>query len=127
MSATGLKITNFHMLPAFPKAEYAEYPKWIHMTGYKSEIVQTAEDEAILRARAPVETQHSELVKKLAEMPPANFHAAPQPADRSPVLAGPNDERELLLKIAEEKDIKVDRRWKLERLRNTIAKATEHL
>ena len=101
MSAPGLKITNFHMLPEFPKADYAEYPKWIHMTGFKSEIVETAEEEAILRARiadtAP--TQHAELMNKITEPP---------------------DEKALWIEIADKNGIKIDKRWGLEKIKAAI-------
>ena len=36
------------------------------------------------------------------------------------ILAGPNDERAILLQISKEKNIKVDARWKTDRIRATI-------
>ena len=50
-----MKITNFHYPDAtFPKGDFVEYPKWVHMSGYPSAIAKTAEEEASLLARAPV-------------------------------------------------------------------------
>lgn len=119
MSAPGLKITNFHYSKVtFPQGEFQEYPKWIHMAGYKSVIVDTKEEEEILRARplvvdkvtAPVVT---EVVKALSEMPPANFHPSPQP----------HDERMALIKSAEGHKVKIDRRWSTLRIRQELETA----
>jgi hypothetical protein len=57
---------------------------------------------------------------KVPEKPPA---PAPEPMPVPPapepvaVLAGPNDEREVLIKLATERGIKIDKRWKTDRIR----------
>ncbi len=54
MNALGLKVTNFHYPDmTFNKVGFVEYPKWIHMSGYPSEIAPDAETEARLLARTP--------------------------------------------------------------------------
>lgn len=119
MSATGLKITNFHYSNAtFEKASYQEYPKWIHMPGYKSVIVETSAEEEVLRARPPIVDKVTapvvtEIVKTLSQMPPENFHATPQP----------HDERQALFQVAKENDIKIDKRWSTLRIRQELEKA----
>ena len=89
MSATGLKITNFHYSnTTFPQNEFAEFPKWIHMPGYKSVIVQTKEEENVLRARPPIVDKVTApvIAEVIAKMPPENFHASPQPLDERNAL-----------------------------------------
>jgi len=117
-----MKITNFHYSNAsFAPYEFAEFPKWIHMPGYPSQLVETAQEEEVLRARPPV----AEPAKPLADIKPAApVSAVPAPTK---VLTGKNDEREILLQIAKEKSIKVDARWKTERLRATIERETANL
>jgi len=52
MKAIGMKITNFHYSnTAFDKGEYVEYPKWVHIEGQPSVIVESAEAEAKLLAQ----------------------------------------------------------------------------
>ncbi len=111
MSAPGLKITNFyysHM--TFPQGPGTEYPKWIHMSGYPSEIAPDAEAEACLLGR-PSKT--GDVAIKLE---PAKADAIAQPMAET-------DERAALIQVAKEKNIKIDGRWSIERLRETIEKA----
>ncbi len=106
-----MKITNFHYANAtFEKpAEFVEYPKWIHMSGYPSEIVQDREGEDRLLARASVS---------------GDIAVTLEPAVSVAVAAAPGDDgRAALLQIAKEKNIKVDARWKTDRIRETIEKA----
>ena len=125
MSAPGMKITNFHYshmkMPDGPGG-YVEYPKWIHMPGYPSQIVETAQEEEILRARPEINAP----VAAPAAAPKAETPAVAVPAPTK-ILSGVNDEREILLQIAKEKNIKVDARWKTDRLRATIERETAHL
>ncbi len=45
-------ITNFHYPTLrFPKTEFVEYPKWINMPGYESEMAYDADGEALLLSR----------------------------------------------------------------------------
>ncbi len=119
MSAPGLKITNFHYSnTTFSPNVYQEYPKWIHMAGYKSVMVDTKEEEDVLRARPPIVDKVTapvvtEIVKTLSQMPPENFHASPQP----------HDERQALFQVAKENDLKIDRRWSTQRIRQELEKA----
>ena len=123
LSAPGLKITNFHYahmkLPDGPSS-FVEFPKWVHMPGYPSQLIQTAEEEAVLRARPEIK---SEDVKKLPDAPVSAPAVAAAPV--TTVLTGANDEREILLQIAKEKNIKVDARWKTDRIRATIERETK--
>lgn len=120
MSAPGLKITNFHYSNmVMPEVEHSEYPKWVHMTGYPDQLAVDAEQEAELLRRPPKEKP----VEKLADVKPEPV-SAPEPKQ---TLTGPNDEREILLQIAEEKNIRVDKRWGIGRLRATIERETSHL
>ena len=114
MSAPGLKITNFHYTHTSfpPQTEYVEWPKWVHMEGFKSVIAQNAEEEAALRARQPGD------VVKAVDPQPVIIEAPAR------TLSGPNDEREILFQIAAEKNIKVDKRWKTDRIRTTIERET---
>ncbi len=124
MSAPGLKITNFHYSHmAFNNGPFVEYPKWIHMSGYPSIIAADAGAEALLLSRPP----KSGDVK--VELQSAAAEAIAQPIVEPPkhILAGVNDEREILFQIAAEKNIKVDKRWKLDRLRATIERETKDL
>ena len=101
MSAPGLKITNFHYSKVtFPEYKYQEYPKWIHMTGYPSVIAQTAQEEADLRARTPIQTQHAELIEALPK---------PEPDDKT-----------LWIEIADKNGIKIDKRWGLEKIKAAV-------
>lgn len=121
MSAPGLKITNFHYSnTAFtPPAEFVEFPKWVHMAGYPSVIAQDAAEEAVLRAR-PIP---SDPVNALLQTPPETFHAGPPVPPPTTMLQGSNDAREMLWKIAAEKGIKIDKRWKLPRLTAEMERA----
>ncbi len=106
-----MKITNFHYANiTIPKLEGDfEFPKWIHMSGYPSEIVQDREGEERLLARSAV---------------PGDVAVMLEPAVSVAVAAEPGqDERAALLQIAKEKNIKVDARWKTDRIRETIEKA----
>ena len=120
MSAPGLKITNFHYSHmTVPTYTVHEYPKWIHMSGYASIIARDAEHEAELLARPPVSGDVS------IPLQGAQADAIAAPIVEPPaILAGPNDERDLLIKIAEEKGIAIDKRWKTERIRATLDKAS---
>ena len=105
MSAPGLKITNFHYSHmTVPTYTVHEYPKWVHMSGYPSVIAKDAEEEAALLARTPVSGDVS------IPLQGAQADAIAAPIVEPPaILAGPNDEREILLKIAEEKGIEIGR------------------
>lgn len=120
MKAIGMKITNFHYADTtFPSVGFVEYPKWIHMSGYPSEIVPDAEGEARLLARP------SKAGDVTVALEPAKAEAIAQPVIEPPkqVLAGANDERAMLIQMAGEKNIKIDARWKTDRIRDTIEKA----
>lgn len=117
-----MKMTNFHYQngPVFKPTEYQEFPKWIHMPGYPSQMVQTSAEEDILRARPSIEGAEKPL--KPLPVPPEIVKETPKK-----VLTGENDEYQLLVQIATEKNIKIDKRWNLKRLRDTIERATADL
>ncbi len=123
MSAHGLKITNFHYSHmTFPQGPGTEYPKWIHMSGYASTIADGPEDEAMLLARP---ARQGDVTIQLQGV---QADAIAQPiVEPTAILAGPNNEREILLQIAAEKNIKVDARWKTERIRATVERETKDL
>lgn len=87
-----------------------EYPKYVHFPdGRPSVIVENAEDEE--RARAG-----DVIVPKPVE-PPAPDAPIPQ-------LVGQNDEETMLRKIAAEKGIRIDGRWKLPKIRKAVEAAS---
>lgn len=52
---------------------------------------------------------------------------APAPVVETPIivaLAGVQDEREVLIKLAEEKGLKIDKRWKNDRIRAMLEHST---
>lgn len=120
MGFPGMKITNFHYSngPAFKDNGYQEFPKWIHMPGYPSQMVRTKAEEEVLRARP---AKDGTPLRPL----PVPQEIVVQPATQ--VLTGENDEYELLTQIAAEKDIKIDKRWNLNRLRAHIERETANL
>ncbi len=114
-----MKITNFHYANAtFEKpSEFVEYPKWIHMSGYPSEIVQDREGEERLLARSAVPGDVA------VALEPAKADATVQSVVEPEIFINRDREREVLLELARDKNIKVDARWKTDRIRETIEKA----
>jgi hypothetical protein len=114
VSAPGLKITNFHYsnvkLPDGP-ATFQEYPKWVYMEGYPAEIAASAEHEAALLARGTKDAL------------PAAPEPVATPAAPTVTLAPDNDEKSVLLALAKERGIKVDARWKVEKIRAAMTAA----
>lgn len=112
MSAHGLKITNFHYSGmTMPTSNPTQYPKWVYREPMGQGILaRDAEEEA--RILAAVE-------------PPKPAEAAPVVAAPAPAvtLTGENDEREILLKLAGERNIKVDKRWNTDRIRAALDQA----
>lgn len=120
MLVQGMKITNFHYTnTVFQPNEYQEYPKWIHMEGYPSVIARDAAEEARLLARKPFDPKDPP--QEQAQEPASNESAPTM------VLTGRNDEKEILLQIAQERNIRVDKRWNMTRLRATIERETKDL
>lgn len=120
MSAHGLKITNFHYTNTVMSSfEPTVYPKWVYPEpmSKKGQLVNDeAEEAAYLKA-----------LENKEELPkPIPAPAAPVVAPTI-VLGGQNDEREILMTIAKEKNIKVDARWKTDRIRATIERETKDL
>ena len=108
MAHPGLKmVTNLlhPMMLVEPQQNLTEFPKWVHMDGFKSEIVQTAEEEVTLRARTPVITQHAELVNAIT--PPVS----------APVV---DDEKAILIEIAQKNNIKIDKRWGIAKIQAAL-------
>ncbi len=106
-----------------PQSHPTEYPKWVRMSGYPEEIAQDAEHEARLLAREP---RSGDVMVALVGVQ-SNADAASFVESPTKILSGPNDEREILLQIAREKNIKVDARWKTDRIRATIERETKDL
>ena len=120
MSAHGLKITNFHYTNTVMSSfEPTVYPKWVYPEpmSKKGQLVNDeAEEAAYFKA-----LENKEELPKEVIIPPLSV------AEASVVLAGQNDEREILMTIAKEKNIKVDARWKTDRIRATIERETKDL
>ena len=120
MSAHGLKITNFHYTnTVLEKFEPTVYPKWVYPKpmSKKGQLVNDeAEEAAYLKA---LETK--------SPLPDAVPVLKPSDVAPTNILTGANDEKQMLLQIAKEKNIKVDARWKTDRLRATIERETAHL
>lgn len=120
MSAHGLKITNFHYTnTVVQNFDVPEYPKWVYPSpmSKSGQLVNDAEEEAAYYAAL-------EKKENLPDPKPVVEAVKPEPTI---VLGGANDERELLFQIAKEKNIKVDARWRTERLRATIERETAHM
>lgn len=116
-----MKITNFHYSNMkMPDPSPSEYPKWVYMDGYPGILAEDAAQEAELLARP---------VKSKTDKPIIIQPKEPEKPTEKPtqVLTGANDERELLMQIAKENNIKVDARWKTDRIRATIERETSHL
>lgn len=93
-----------------PGEIHTEFPKYVHFPdGRPSVIVKDADEEAVARAGGSINT----------DTPTLPVHPAP-----IPTLVGENDEKAMLLKIAEEKGIKVDGRWKIAKIRKAVEQAT---
>ena len=110
MNAPGLVITNFHYGHMhMPEGNPSEYPKLIYeapMSKNYRVVNSAAEEEAFLAGTvAPAVVA---------------IEAAPAP---TVVLSGDNDERTILLALAKEKGVKVDARWKTDKIRAAMAQA----
>jgi hypothetical protein len=93
-----------------PNEPHTEYPKFVHFADKRpSVIVNDAEEEAAALAGDSV-TQK----------------AAPAPQIQAPInsLVGQNDEETMLRKIAAEKGIHLDGRWKLAKIRKVVEAAS---
>lgn len=106
MQLTYMNPPTGYVAPESPA--YQEYPKWLHFPDSPSVLVNDAEEESAVMAGAPA----PEPVKEFTPVAPV------------PTLVGANDERAMLLKIAEEKGIRVDGRWKTDKLRKAVNAAT---
>lgn len=124
MNAPGLKITNFHystMKMPEPDLSMRDYPKWVRVKGYPDAVAKDAAEEAELLARPVREVSEAAKPVAVPKEPlvnPAKAGAAQMPPPRT--LAGPNEERDILIQIAQEKGIKIDKRWKIERIRHAL-------
>lgn len=97
------------------KEVHTVYPKYVHFPdGSPSVIVQDAAEEKAVLAGGKVSIP--------APPKPRVIKAAPVVT-----LVGVNDEKEMLLKIASEKKITVDRRWGLKKLRVFVETAFNSL
>lgn len=103
-----------------------EYPKFLHFADKPSVIVHSKEEECHVLGLpydapedyAPLLTPESvnalaNVVPSIPELPPI------------PTLTGENNEREMLLKIAEQRGFNVDRRWKTEKIRRAVEVQSE--
>lgn len=113
-----MKITNFHYSNMkMPDPSPSEYPKWVYMDGYPGVLADDAAQEAELLARSVKAKTDKPIIIPQAKAP----EVTPDPPKN--ILSGPNDEKEMLLKIAKEKGVAVDGRWKIDRIRATLEKA----
>lgn len=90
---------------------HTEYPKYVHFADKRPSVIVYDRDEEIAVLKGDKVEAHV----------PAAPASAPAPV---PVLVGANDEKAMLLKIAAEKGIKIDGRWKLPKLRKAVEAAT---
>lgn len=89
----------------------AEFPKFVHFSdGRKSVIAEDAEQEAAILAGNAV-----------PELKPTGPLAPPAPIV---TLVGENDELTMLRKIAADKGIHLDGRWKLNKIRAAVEAAS---
>lgn len=120
MSAHGLKITNFHytntVLQTFPATDY---PKWVYPgpMSKTGQLVNSAEEEAAYYAAL----ENKEELPKPKELPPL----ATDDSKPTIILTGGQDEREILLQVAKEKNIKIDARWSNSRIQATLERETK--
>lgn len=114
MSAPGMKITNFHyshMKLPDSDPNPSEYPKWVYdkPMSKNGRMVANAEEEAAFLAGLAGEALMPEEV------------VPPTPA--VVLTGGEMDEKAILLALAKEKGIKVDARWKVEKIRAAMEQA----
>lgn len=87
-----------------------EYPKYVHFPdGRTSVIVKDADEEAAAR--------QGEVITPKPDAPAS----PPAPIVN---LVGQNDEESMLRKIAAEKNIRIDGRWKLPKIRKAVEAAS---
>jgi len=87
---------------------HSEYPKYIHLPKKIDVIVNSREEENAVLAGAQIQRKERPTIE----------HDAPVPT-----LVGRNDERQMLLAIAEKRGIHVDMRWKTPKLRRVLENA----
>lgn len=92
-----------------PNEAHTEFPKWINIAGKPSVLVDDAEAEAAVLAGLVVPEPKSAPV------------SAPVPIV---ALVGENDELTMLRKIAADKGIHLDGRWKLNKIRSAVEAAS---
>src|SRR4051812_41516218 len=91
-----------------PNEAHPEFPKWLHFKDSSSVLVQSAAEEAAVLGGGPAPE-------------PVGVIADPAPV---PILVGENNERDMLLQIAEARGIRVDRRWKTPKIRAAVEAAS---
>lgn len=89
---------------------HTEYPKFVHIAGKPAVIVNDADEESAVRAGG----------EPAAKVPEPEAQPAPVP-----VLVAVNDEEAMLRKIADEKGIRIDGRWKLPKIRKAVQAASQ--
>lgn len=95
----------------FPEYVFQPYPKWVTKPDGKQVIVQDAKEEARVTA---------------SEEQPRNTGLMASVPVQAVEPAAPLNERIALIDEAESKGVKIDKRWKNDRIRQAIdAKATE--
>lgn len=91
-----------------PNEVHPEFPKWLHFKDGPSVLVQDAAEEAAVLGGGPA----PEPIAAAVEIAPV------------PILVGENNERDMLLQIAEARGIRVDRRWKTPKIRAAVEAAS---
>lgn len=108
MQLTHINPPTGYVAPA--NQEFVEYPKFIHFSDKRpSIIVNDAEEEALAIAGAAI---------------PDRAPAPSAPAAPIVSLVGENNEEAMLRKIAADKGIHLDGRWKLAKIRKAVEVAT---
>lgn len=117
--------------PDAPSLEGNEYPKWIHREGRESVLVKDAEAEFALTGRGAARHEPTQREEPKPSVDPdewAAFHAWKAAQNAPPGMVESNiapvrqddEERATLIQLAEESGIKIDKRWKNDRLRVAV-------
>jgi len=102
---TTIQAPTFYAKP--DNEQHAEYPKWVHFTdGRKSVIVHDATQEAALNENGIIPAK----VETVESAPAVS-------------LQGEVDERDMLIRLAADRGVKIDKRWNTYKIRAALGHA----